>query len=573
MAGAFAAGFKLGGDMFSQAERVRLAEEQLKLQKARDARDEEEFGWRRDEAARARAQQAQVDSLTRQLTNPNYENTSLTTGAPMSPGLRTRTEPALPENVDRLDAPMLGAGAAGPGLRMRPAAAATVEQAPVVPPGLRATLDTSRAPTFNAAPTGADAEEILGRIALVKGDTAGFRTARDAARNFREDDLFKSRIKEYTGSAEQIGSFVGFVNNNSKSVTLGQPDKRGFADMSIVTPSGEAVFAKLSKADQAKLYAAVGLMEMNPTKALEMISGVNKELAAAVAADNNLTLNVGGKQNEVAGKRAAAIAGEKTADAAVTNARSAAGLRKIQGDAITKAQANRDEAAALVSEYEALTPEEQAGPKGIGLIRRFNMLNVKAGGQVSLGGAGKSAADSKPVKVPEEGEKVTINGRLMYTDGLGGYIPADRSGKPAGVMPSVRDKALLAAGLPENALAQLPWNADGTAVGYRGKAYRADNPADMRQLAEDYKTYTRNDLAVEEYSRQPHSVVLNGGRAPSGFGPRITYTPDPRAPSIYAGPEAWAEYRRQQREGFPEDQQQAFLRRLREQGFALDAPR
>lgn len=392
--GAFQSGFQMGGNIAANAERIRLAEEQLKLDRARDARAEEEFSFRRGQLQRERDQATQVDSLTRQLTQPNYDNYSLGTDAPASPGLRMRTPTAMPENVDGLDRPELAAGAAAPGLRMRPAAVADAEQAPAVPSsGLRAALDTRRAPTFNAAPTRADAEEVLARIAAVKGDTTGFRAARDAATRFREDDLFKTKIKEYTGAPEQIGSFVGFVNNNSKSVTLGLPDRRGFADMSIVTPTGDAVFAKLSRADQAKLYAAVGLMDMNPTKALEMIAGVNKDLAAAVAVDNGLTINVGGKQNEVAGKRAAAIASERTADAAVTNANSAAGLRRLQGDAITKAQANREEAASLISQYEALTPEEQAGSKGIGLIRQFNMLNVKAGGQVSLspGSGGKKA--------------------------------------------------------------------------------------------------------------------------------------------------------------------------------------
>jgi len=47
---------------------------------------------------------------------------------------------------------------------------------------------------------------------------------------------------------------------------------------------------------------------------------------------------------------------------------------------------NRAEAGKLVEKWNELTPEEQAGPKGLALQREFNMLNVKAGATVPLGG-------------------------------------------------------------------------------------------------------------------------------------------------------------------------------------------
>jgi hypothetical protein len=94
-------------------------------------------------------------------------------------------------------------------------------------------------------------------------------------------------------------------------------------------------------------------------------------------------------------KGAAAI----KASEATTNASNATvGLRNAQIGQIKEGSKNATERADIVDKFEALTPEEQAGPKGQGLIKQFNLLNVKAGGQVSLGAAPKTAG---PVKMDD----------------------------------------------------------------------------------------------------------------------------------------------------------------------------
>lgn len=73
-------------------------------------------------------------------------------------------------------------------------------------------------------------------------------------------------------------------------------------------------------------------------------------------------------------------------------------LRGLQGRAVREQTAATAEAARIRAEYEALTPEEQAGAKGQGLIRQFNMANVKAGATVPLGTAARAAPElSAPV--------------------------------------------------------------------------------------------------------------------------------------------------------------------------------
>lgn len=61
------------------------------------------------------------------------------------------------------------------------------------------------------------------------------------------------------------------------------------------------------------------------------------------------------------------------------------GLRNQQQQMLTNQAAGNAEAQQIRAQYESLTPEEQVGPKGQGLVRQFNMANAKAGMAVPLG--------------------------------------------------------------------------------------------------------------------------------------------------------------------------------------------
>lgn len=88
--------------------------------------------------------------------------------------------------------------------------------------------------------------------------------------------------------------------------------------------------------------------------------------------------------------------------AAIRASDATTGLRAQQVRALTNQAAGSAEAQTIRAEYEALTPEEQVGAKGQGLIRRFNMANVKAGVAVPLGASPRPAvANSDVVKLAE----------------------------------------------------------------------------------------------------------------------------------------------------------------------------
>jgi hypothetical protein len=63
------------------------------------------------------------------------------------------------------------------------------------------------------------------------------------------------------------------------------------------------------------------------------------------------------------------------------------GLRSQQMQVLSNQAAGNAEAQQIRARFDALTPEEQVGPAGQGLIRQFNMANAKAGMAVPLGAA------------------------------------------------------------------------------------------------------------------------------------------------------------------------------------------
>jgi len=144
----------------------------------------------------------------------------------------------------------------------------------------------------------------LQKLSLAREDFNGLRALKTEERGLVEDDLYKGHLKSYTGSADQVGPTAKYLNTNSKSVSMGTQDKDGFVRLSIVKPNGEAEFLKLTKQDQAQLYAAGSMFEAYPERALKIMSGINKDLAAVIAAENGLTGKVADNANDVADKSA-----------------------------------------------------------------------------------------------------------------------------------------------------------------------------------------------------------------------------------------------------------------------------
>lgn len=142
--------------------------------------------------------------------------------------------------------------------------------------------------------------------------------------------------------------------------------------------------------------------------------------------------------------------GIEAQDAAIRASDATVGLRGAQAKQIRESADNANARADIVDKFEALTDEEKAGAKGQGLIKQFNLLNVKAGGTVPLGTTPKAAAgparelsdldkenlryyrdwvkDPKNSKLPQ-GQKDAFAAELGVTQ----FIKRDTAGPQAGV--------------------------------------------------------------------------------------------------------------------------------------------
>jgi len=246
-----------------------------KRQEQLDARSKEEFDWKRDDRTRIAADRAREDAAWTAI-NPDAE--------PQNQG--SQQPPALGAAIQQRNDPSASAGAAAaiPGLAN--AIAGQSGTAAVQPPQL------SRAGRL----------QQLEKLAIARRDSSSLERIGKERQAAEDDDFVAKSLKSYTGSDDQIGAAAMYLNNSHAKITLGDVGKNGMLPISVVKPDGRAVFLELPRHQQAQLYAAGALMERDPTRALQMISGVNKELGAAFDTESKLTLDVAKNHNDAAYK-------------------------------------------------------------------------------------------------------------------------------------------------------------------------------------------------------------------------------------------------------------------------------
>jgi hypothetical protein len=165
--------------------------------------------------------------------------------------------------------------------------------------------------------TGLDRAKGMRSLAYAKGDVREIVAADKIVSDKEEDQII--------ANAKFEPEDIKFINDNTHSFSVSKPDKFGFVDISIVKPDGDAVFKRLSAAQQKTLAGARALLDVNPVRALEMFKSVDKDVAEAVAKEMGMTLDVARFGNDVAAKRVNAqqeIARTGIAQAGLAEARS-----------------------------------------------------------------------------------------------------------------------------------------------------------------------------------------------------------------------------------------------------------
>ena len=116
----------------------------------------------------------------------------------------------------------------------------------------------------------------------------------------------------------------------------------------------------------------------------------------------------------------------KASEAAVRASDATVGLKNTQMKMFSDQAAGNAEAQQIRAKFTALTPEEQVGPKGQGLMRDFNMANAKAGMSVPLGtppraerpALSEADATARAKAMVEAKELGPTGKRLTFTEAL-----------------------------------------------------------------------------------------------------------------------------------------------------------
>lgn len=191
-----------------------------------------------------------------------------------------------------------------------------------------------------------------------------------------EMDIFKNNVKKKLQGKNltQLGSLY-----NS------DPDFDDKTDLAIVPGKGGAV--TLNFIDKATNKITSTQTFKNEALATEYL---NKQ-ATEPETIGSWMMNLRKTESAIEAQGAATRASDATVS-----------LRGAQMKQLNESAENANARADLVEKFEALTPEEQAGAKGQGLIKQFNLLNVKAGGTVPLGTTPKTGGPVKMDDVDKE---------------------------------------------------------------------------------------------------------------------------------------------------------------------------
>jgi len=380
---------------------------------------------------------------------------------------------------------------------------------------------------------------LRSRLALATGNDRDFDTIQAAERQrveAQQDSEFAlDVVKNPTGPAAMKART--FINAQTNSFTIDPPNKEGISTIRIIKGDRTQPI-DISPADMSKIAIGVRRLERGDVGGLDVIAGVNKELAAAVREEMRTSMDVlktnndanyktAGLRNDTArlgiSQQQLRLQQQRYANSdAATNA-AADYQRRVDGvlegyqAAMALGPQGQAAAARYAQEYDQL---RAAAPKGLRVPPSIRALND----------AQRSPQTEKATEVPEQGKIMVRGGKRFMTDGLGGEVELDARGRLLGVMPDERDTFVTKTlGLPPAMANTLEFSKDGRYIlAPNGAEYDTQDKNDMASIKDDILAFTAQDPM--EYERR---MLLNRSPARPGFGPRITYRPQDGAPSIY----------------------------------------
>lgn len=295
MAGAFQSGFQMGQSAYQQALDNRDREERRK-------READEYGLRRQQlvlqnqaAEDAAAQRRELAGIRTQLADSmgGFDRAGFNTAAnnDFDSALAASDAAVKAENVARKG------GLAAPAAAFAPPAQGNL----AAEQGMRAQFTQAPDITSDAFQRGMSG--LRQRYALAAGDMKGFDDMAAAERNrlTAADDAAFARAVTSNPEGPEAKAARTYVNRNSRKLSTRADPKTNMTTFILAQDDGYSE-VKVNPGDLAKIAVGVRRLERGDVGGLDVISAVNKELAAAVREDMKLDLDVGKGNNDAAFK-------------------------------------------------------------------------------------------------------------------------------------------------------------------------------------------------------------------------------------------------------------------------------
>lgn len=306
MAGAFQSGFGMGQRAYQQGldndRQAKMDARQEELHRLSVAEGELRLGASRDDASRRNelaGMRTQMSDTMTGFDRPAFnQNANQDFDAQvMASENAVRNENAF-RNAQRSndaynDLPGYGAPPPPPSSSFMPPAQsnASYEQ------GLRARA--TQAPDITSDPYQRQMAGMRQKYALASGDMAGFDASAAGERKRitdREDAKFAADvIKDPSGEAAVMAR--SFVNDQSKSLGVDTDPKTGISTFRIIKGDKTTPII-VSPSDMGRLAVGMRRLDRGDVGGLDVISAVNKDLAAIVQEEYKLEIDVGGKNND-----------------------------------------------------------------------------------------------------------------------------------------------------------------------------------------------------------------------------------------------------------------------------------
>ena len=421
--GAFDSGFSQGRQIYNDAF-------EQKRQAKRDAMAEEKFGQERtvynqtqDQYKRTLGIQSDSDASTAnykklvlrgravglaatQTPEPNDPSADGSPDAsPASPAYQGGTAPQAPPTVGLRavgSTPGVQAPAAG-GMAQATAAAQAPARTQAASPRefLQARMEMAVASRDSAAYAGLTAElQTMDRKDYQRNRASTLLAMRDdpaqaqafqkaiapAIKAFSEYNGIPNTYQYDPRTKNMVETPYGKTDAKTGATTYGTPREIPFATLLPYMMAHDSLTSEYGDPETA----AAQMKNMSDAERTKRVDEAKQTLESAYKVSS-----AAAAQTHAGASMISAGAAATSAGAAVMNARTNQEFKNEQVEGLRDSRKNRDQAAQFGSDYAQLTPEQQASPMGKGLLKQFDMANVKNGGTISPRGQDRQADPAK----------------------------------------------------------------------------------------------------------------------------------------------------------------------------------